>query len=238
MPTANTDYNAAYASVHDAIVGGEQTADRLISEFAEELSGRRVLDIGAGTGRVAKVMGDLAESVIGVELSPHMLAMAGDLPPNVTLLQGDFSRPLPVANNFSAAIAACGSLACVPDSPALTAAAAHVREALLPQAWFIVEYYARDIYESFVEMGQVNFTNEAGFTGYTKGQLDGDILTVHTHIALDEGGVLEFSEQVFLPDYPQVAESIGAAGFKLVDEMHPEDLPFDWLLFQASNIDS
>ena len=94
MSPVDAEYDAAYALVHDALVGGEETANRLVAEFASEICGSRILDVGAGTGRVARVLSRIASSVVGVELSTDMLARASGLPDNVTLVRGDFSAVL------------------------------------------------------------------------------------------------------------------------------------------------
>ena len=90
----------AYDSVAQAYVGrfvDELTykpLDRaLLKAFVEQLplSNGLVADIGCGPGHVARYLRSLGSNVIGVDLSPVMVAMARDLDPAIEFQVGDMS---------------------------------------------------------------------------------------------------------------------------------------------------
>jgi SAM-dependent methyltransferase len=59
-------------------------------------TGRRVLDVACGTGVVSRLVVDTAASVTGVDVDPAVLALAAELEPRVTWVQGDaVALPLP-----------------------------------------------------------------------------------------------------------------------------------------------
>jgi SAM-dependent methyltransferase len=62
-----------------------------IRYLSEMVNGGDILEFGVGTGRLAIPLAASARQVIGVDSSPHMLAVAAcdPLPPNLTLVQGD-----------------------------------------------------------------------------------------------------------------------------------------------------
>jgi len=53
-----------------------ETQERVLREFAAPLEGRRVLDVGTGTGRAALVLAAAGGRVTGVDASPEMLRVA------------------------------------------------------------------------------------------------------------------------------------------------------------------
>lgn len=81
----------------------DQVEAALCDGIAREPIGR-LLDIGTGTGRIAELLADEADHVVGLDRSPEMLRLARarlqDLPSaNWELLQGDFAAlPFPTAS--------------------------------------------------------------------------------------------------------------------------------------------
>lgn len=60
-----------------------------------EKSGKRVLDIGFGTGTLTKRLYDDGIAVTGIDFSMEMIRIAREKMPRARLLQADFSRGLP-----------------------------------------------------------------------------------------------------------------------------------------------
>ena len=58
-------------------------------------SGKKILDIGFGTGVLSKRLYDEGYSVYGVDFSKKMIEIAKGKMPNATLIQHDFSQGLP-----------------------------------------------------------------------------------------------------------------------------------------------
>jgi cyclopropane fatty-acyl-phospholipid synthase-like methyltransferase len=68
--------------------GYEQVLDRVV-EFADPRPGMRVLDLGVGTGNLARRFVDLGCAVWGVDFAPAMLAKAQAKVPQAKLLRVD-----------------------------------------------------------------------------------------------------------------------------------------------------
>jgi len=65
----------------------------LLNRFAEAVRGiGAVADLGCGPGHVAKYLCDQGVSVIGVDLSPAMIEVAGHLCPGIDFRAGDMRR--------------------------------------------------------------------------------------------------------------------------------------------------
>jgi putative AdoMet-dependent methyltransferase len=74
--------------------GYEEVLDRVVL-LAEAKSGHRVLDLGIGTGNLAKRFVDLGCRVSGIDGSPRMLALAREKVPSVHVAEADIAGPWP-----------------------------------------------------------------------------------------------------------------------------------------------
>ncbi|MGV3554888.1 MAG: ArsR/SmtB family transcription factor [Croceibacterium sp.] len=101
------DYFARHAGEWDRLRAMLTPADEVEATLQEALAGRpigRLLDIGTGTGRIARLLATAAEHVVGLDRSPEMLRLARsrlqDLPADKwELVQGDFGAlPFPPAS--------------------------------------------------------------------------------------------------------------------------------------------
>jgi ubiquinone/menaquinone biosynthesis C-methylase UbiE len=73
--------------------------DRLgVVEFSQVDKGDTVLEVGVGTGNFLAIFADVARAVVGVDLTPGMLAAARDRYPEMLLVAGDGAR-LPLSNH-------------------------------------------------------------------------------------------------------------------------------------------
>ncbi len=77
MPTQEEIY-AKYAVEYEALVSHEDYQGHILKAVAEiiSLDGLDVLDLGAGTGRLARLLAPYVRSVLALDLSPHMLGVA------------------------------------------------------------------------------------------------------------------------------------------------------------------
>lgn len=66
------------AEAYDALVAAEDCEGRLLPaiEAVAPLEGRAVLDVGAGTGRVSRLLAPRCERLVAAEIEPHMLRLA------------------------------------------------------------------------------------------------------------------------------------------------------------------
>ena len=107
----------AYASGVDAWAAGPATvyrhlADALVAAAGQPLTGRRVLDLGAGTGVASQALANAGAHPVGLDLAVEMLAHRGaERPPGVA---GD-ARALPFRDGAFDAVVAAFSLNHVPD---------------------------------------------------------------------------------------------------------------------------
>ena len=82
----------------------------LLDRFASELRGHGpVCDLGCGPGQVARHLHDRGVDACGLDLSPAMTALAGELNPGLAFRTGDL-RALPFASGALAGIAAFYSI--------------------------------------------------------------------------------------------------------------------------------
>lgn len=66
------------AEAYDALISAEDCEGRLLPalEAIAPLEGRTVLDVGAGTGRLARLVAPFCARVVAAEREPHMLSVA------------------------------------------------------------------------------------------------------------------------------------------------------------------
>ncbi len=74
--------------------GREEMRSTLLSWLPEDLTGRRILDAGCGTGALAVEAARRGATVVGIDVSPQLIAIAAerapaDLANRVTFLSGD-----------------------------------------------------------------------------------------------------------------------------------------------------
>lgn len=79
MATERETY-AAHAQEYEALVSREDYQGNILKAILTitPIQGRDVVDLGAGTGRLARLVADQARRVLAFDLSAHMLGMARD----------------------------------------------------------------------------------------------------------------------------------------------------------------
>lgn len=90
-----------YDDVFDASAGLRSINHRELSIVVDRLGdvrGRRVLDAGMGTGRVARALVDLGAQVVGVDLTSEMLARSRRRAPEAAAVIARVGAPLPFAD--------------------------------------------------------------------------------------------------------------------------------------------
>lgn len=86
--------------------GTEQEVEFLI-EALELAPGMRVLDVGCGPGRHARALAARGIEVVGVDISPRFIEIAGEgAPAGATFVVGD-ARTLPFTDGFDVVISLC-----------------------------------------------------------------------------------------------------------------------------------
>ncbi|HKH48381.1 MAG TPA: class I SAM-dependent methyltransferase [Thermoanaerobaculia bacterium] len=83
----------AYAEHLAAELTGKPLDRHLLNRFAEDLRGRGlVADVGCGPGHVARYLHEQGVDVVGIDLSPEMIAVARRLNPGLSYQVGDMRR--------------------------------------------------------------------------------------------------------------------------------------------------
>lgn len=90
------DYAATFPSTEPELPVDLAMLDHLVGRVVAG-GGAHVLDAGCGTGRIARYLVDRGLSVVGVDLSPGMLAMARRDHPDLELHEGSLTA-LPLAD--------------------------------------------------------------------------------------------------------------------------------------------
>ena len=112
-------------------------------DLVREMQGPRVLELGAGTGRVTRMIAPLARGVVAVDLSRWMLDQAREALKTtaaVHLIQADMRR-LPVAGRFDLAIAANDPLVHLPLGEDRDRVLGLVADHLRPGGVFILDSF-------------------------------------------------------------------------------------------------
>ena len=100
MEKIETFYNAVLSSIHDSYFGQlALDASSLIKRLLKdrEPSNRYIVDLGCGSGILAKELSEQGFKVLGVDISEHMLAIAKRKAPKAAFIHSslfDFSVPL------------------------------------------------------------------------------------------------------------------------------------------------
>jgi glycine/sarcosine N-methyltransferase len=125
----------------------------LASRFAAA-PGKRVLDLGSGTGEHARFFAEQGYAVVGVDVSDAMLARAREtgVPDGVDLVKGDLLHvDTVVTGPFAAAVCLGNTVAHFLDADALAQMFAGVRRLITPGGPFILQVLN---YEHLAGVGQ------------------------------------------------------------------------------------
>ncbi|MGL4744765.1 MAG: class I SAM-dependent methyltransferase [Dermatophilaceae bacterium] len=235
--TLDVQYGQEVSSVYDSLIGSAVPVEATIDRLRPHLTGADALEIGVGTGRVARPVAELARHLVGVDNSRWMLEQfrAGGVPSNVELVEADARRPLPLERRFDAAYSTMGSMACVRSRDKLVTALGHIHDVVTPGASFSMEYYSVDTYRPLADLDtmRIRTPDDDGHASFTT-TLEGDVLTMQTCVEKDGALPVRFAEQVLLIEPDDVAACLREAGFVVEHRyraQRPE--PYDWYLARS-----
>lgn len=165
-----------YALVHAGSPGDLAFYER----FCEE--GQTVLELGVGTGRIARALAGRGFEVTGVDIDPGMLAEARAHPhERVTLLEGDMCS-LSLDRTFDRVILPFTGLYCLDDDEALDRCFDTVRRHLAPDGLFAFDVYAAD---GFHQEARPEDFPEDRLDHVTDVSFEGDVLKVYESSSWD-----------------------------------------------------
>jgi len=189
--------------------------DRLAREHG--LSGRRVLDLGCGTGRALGPLLERGYEVVGCDLSPSMIAVAGERHPGVELHVADMRR-LPDLGPFDLVLCLDDAVNYLLDEHELSAALQSIRSVLTETGLLIFDVNTSLAYESAFARDRVVSDGDRVLAWRGDGLDDRQRLaraTIEIFSALPEAGVWTREQSVHIQRYwrdAEMAELVTAAG--------------------------
>jgi len=98
-----------------------------------------ICDMGCGPGQIARYMKDRGADVVGMDLSPGMVALAGKLHPDIAFSRGDMLA-LDVPDESWGGVAAFYSIIHVPPA-SVVSALTEIRRVLKPGGYLLVSFH-------------------------------------------------------------------------------------------------
>jgi SAM-dependent methyltransferase len=131
-------YGARWADTYDEWHKGLMDDEGAVAALADLADGGPVLELGVGTGRLAVPLAERGVEVVGVDISPEMLAKLREKTSSVTAVEADMTT-VSLAREFAVAYIAFNSIYVLETQQAQVAlfrnAAAHLR----PGGRFVLE---------------------------------------------------------------------------------------------------
>lgn len=241
--TTDIQYGPEVAGLYDAIIGDVMPTAESLYRCAEHFRGRRVVDLGVGTGRMAIPLASIASEIVGIDNSDEMLDRlhAKQVPANVTTRRADLRDRLPFDDGrFTGAISTLGSFACVRTHGELAHAMREVARVLEPGSVFALDYYRLQTYRQLEPLGCVSVDNplhpsRSEMTVSVHEPTSGDLtLSVQTTVIPHDGSEsTSFAESVLVMEPPVLVDHADRAGFELIEfESAGDGGPFDWYLLR------
>lgn len=167
----------ANAERYAATNADRSAVDALVDRFLDALDGDRVLDVGCGPGWETARMAEAGVDVVGLDISPSLLAEASDRAAGADLALAD-ARSIPIRTDTVDGVWACASLVHLPRDQ-LPGALAELSRILRPDGLFAAtvksetyddrtddydgerhfEYYAAATFEASVERAGFEVTD-------------------------------------------------------------------------------
>jgi SAM-dependent methyltransferase len=145
MPSVQAAYDAV-ASEYDAAIGHELDAkplDRaLLTAFVELAGAGTIADVGCGPGHVTRFLAARHDDVVGIDLSPSMIATARRQAPGLSFAVGSMLA-LPVPDAAWAGAVALYSIIHL-DEAGRVAAAREFARVVRPGGWLLLAFHIDD----------------------------------------------------------------------------------------------
>ncbi|AYD89969.1 class I SAM-dependent methyltransferase [Actinomyces lilanjuaniae] len=230
-------YDQVMADLYDPFISRASDPTELVSRCAPYVRGRKTLEIGIGTGRVALPLAEVAASYTGIDNSEPMLEhlLAKRLPESLSARLADVRLSLPFySGEFEVAVSAMGSLSYVDSLEEYADCLRHVREVLAPRGTLIAENYSLSTYRALFEAGPSRFPMPDG-QGWCefRASWDGDLMETEARVHHPDGTESLFREVVLVLGEGRFEWLARQAGFEPVQAMYAaHGTPFDWFVLE------
>lgn len=238
--TGTPQYDQVMADLYDPFISRASDPTELVSRCAPYVRGRKTLEIGIGTGRVALPLAEVAASYTGIDNSGPMLEhlLAKRLPESLLAQLADVRLPLPFrSGEFEVAVSAMGSLSYVDSLEEYADCLRHVREVLAPGGTLIAENYSLSTYLALSEAGPSRFPVPDG-QGWCefRASWDGDLMETEARVHRPDGTEPLFREAVLVLGEGRFESLARQAGFKPVQaDYATHGTPFDWFVLERGD---
>jgi SAM-dependent methyltransferase len=177
-------HDAGLARSYDGGLAGSPLLTVDVGFVERHCPGRgRLLDLGCGTGRLLVPFADRGWEVIGVDLSPAMLAVAqGKVGPRAELVCGNLTQ-LPFADgSFDAAACLFSTLGMVIGAEMRRRVLGHVARVLRPGGRFVLHVHNR-WFNAWDRGGRAWLARDAVSAWWRRGEAGDRVMPVHQGIA-------------------------------------------------------
>lgn len=144
LKTTRDSYDSIAREYADNIfdeLKGKPLDRALLNRFAEAVTPLGIaVDLGCGPGQIARYLHERGVNVIGIDLSPAMVALAKELTPQVNFLQGNMLA-LDVPDGAWGGIAAFYSIVHIPR-PKMVDALRELHRVLLPNGILLLAFHS------------------------------------------------------------------------------------------------
>lgn len=129
-----SQYYYKYSSIYDQLSYAEDFPGKIINFLIPCIRGKKVLDLGCGTGKYLKIFSPYAQHITGLDLSNYQLILAKEKTAglkNISLINCDAEK-MKFENNSFDVILSCWVLGTIKDIPARTGIIKNVMRILKP----------------------------------------------------------------------------------------------------------
>ena len=145
-PDLAVAYGRQFASFYDRLFPGGAAAEPAVARLAalRLREGRRALELGVGTGRIALPLAERSGPVVGVDGSPDMLAPLRAAPGDVACVEADIRGFCAGEEQFDLVFCVCGTLSMVLEREGQQAVLDACAGAAAPGAAVVIETHDPD----------------------------------------------------------------------------------------------
>ena len=113
---------------------------KLINDrIGNTINGKKIMEIGCGTGEISKRLADCGYEVCGIDISEEMLKIAGTKYPNLNIKKEDM-RTIKIESEFDAIVCVFDALNYLQNFEELKLSFENIKRALKPNGFFYLIY--------------------------------------------------------------------------------------------------